>query len=62
MPPKLEHKTLKHTDMKKKYLQPETDVFRLTTESMILAASNGEDLNVRTYGSYVDEDEDDFWN
>jgi len=47
--------------MKKLYLQPVTEAFRLTTESMILAASNGENLNNRTYGSYVDEDEDDFW-
>lgn len=48
--------------MKRKYLVPEMEVFRLTPESMILAASNGEDLSMRQYGSYMDEDEDDFWN
>ena len=48
--------------MKKQYLTPEVDIHYLVLENdLLLASTNGENLNNRTYGSYVDEDEDDFW-
>ena len=45
--------------MKKTYLSPEVEVNLVTFEQCIL--SNGEDLNIRAYGSGVGEDEEDFW-
>ena len=45
--------------MKKKYLIPEVDVTWVGIESSIL--SNGENLNVRAYGSAAGEDEEGFW-
>lgn len=45
--------------MKKNYLSPEVMVTTISFEENIL--SNGEDLNVREYGSSPGEDADDFW-
>ena len=50
---------LTHIRMKKKYLIPEVDVTWVAIESSIL--SNGENLNVRAYGSASGEDEEGFW-
>lgn len=45
--------------MKKKYFVPEVEVTRVAMESAIL--SNGENLNVRSYGEGSGETIDDFW-
>lgn len=45
--------------MKKNYLEPEVAMMYVTFEQNIL--SNGEDLNVRVYGSEPGEDVEDFW-
>lgn len=45
--------------MKKKYLTPEVSMTYETFEQNIL--SNGEDLNMRDYGTGAGEDIDDFW-
>ena len=47
--------------MRKQYEVPETEVTRVTIEHTIL--SNGENLNVTTYGSrgVVGDDTDGFW-
>ena len=45
--------------MKKQYFVPEVEVTRVAMESAIL--SNGENLNVRSYGSQSGESTDGFW-
>ena len=48
--------------MKKKYLTPEMEVVRISTQAAILTISNGENLTMRTYGTAEGEDADSFWN
>ena len=45
--------------MKKTYCTPEVEVCLVAIEANIL--SNGENLNMRTYGSQPGESTDDFW-
>lgn len=45
--------------MKKQYFSPESEVDWVVFEETIL--SNGENLNVRTYGDDPNEDPDDLW-
>lgn len=45
------------------YLMPETFPFQIAAKVSILAASNGEDLNLTNYGSrgVAEDDVNDFW-
>ena len=49
--------------MKKKYLTPEMELVQLNGEKKILQGSNGENLQMSTYGNRgdADDDVDNFW-
>lgn len=57
--PKIKGLIYNTKNMKKKYFVPEVEVTRVAMESAIL--SNGENLNVRSYGEGSGETIDDFW-
>ena len=47
-------------NMKKKYLEPVTELVSVKFEGTVICAS-GENLTSRSYGSYAEEEEDGFW-